>query len=190
MPHFKAAFFSLFVAAATAGCAGAPYAYFVADRTRGAREDAMPIATRNFVPTDSSCADLRVGSEARMFYDEPIAGLKVPTLHVRIYIRNGGLARFEMRPESFVASDDAGRTFPLSQAWQGRERTGIVLADAPARTKVDLFFRLPEGYEVERARAFRLFWGFRVDDEEVRHETSYERAPYRAFRDPFFEAPS
>jgi hypothetical protein len=179
---------AIFVSTLLGGCASPPHAYFFADRTRGEHLDQTPVETRSFVPVGAS--ELRIASEARMFDDEPITGLRVPTLHVRVYVLNYGRAKFEMVPDTFVASDETGARFPLSQCWQNGQRTGIVLADAPTRAKVDLFFRLPEGYDVQRPRSFRLAWGFRVNDEEVRHDTSYERATYRPFRDPFFEAPS
>jgi hypothetical protein len=125
-----------------------------------------------------------------MFQDEPVAGIAIPTLHVRVYIANYGRARFEMRPMSFAAVDEDGVRVPLSASWQDHQRSGIVLADGPSRHRVDLIFRLPEGYEIGKKASFRLLWGFRIGDEEVRHETIFERRGYQPFRDPFFDAAS
>lgn len=55
---------------------------------------------------------------------------------------------------------------------------------------MDLVFRLPDGYDIERPRGFTLRWGFRVGGREVRHETFYERRKDRAFRNPFFASRS
>ena len=176
-------------AAGAAGCAvGRPRAYFAADRTRGEAPDATPIATHNFVPVDSGERRLRVAAEARMYEDEPIEGLLVPTLCVRVYIGNYGESHFEVRADSFTATDDMGQVFPLAQCvCQGR-RTGVVVADPPSEAVLDLVFRLPDGYDVERPRSIRLGWGFRLGEQEVHHETVFERRGDRPFRNPFYEA--
>ncbi len=172
---------------AAPGCAGAggPRAYFAAERTRGLRpEDDAPVRTRNFIPVGAGEAPVRIACEARMFYDEPVEGLRVPTLHVRIYIANWGGARLELRPESFAVVDDAGISLPLARAYEDGRPTGIVISDARRDTCVDLVFPLPEGYDIEHTRSFRLLWGFRLDDREVRHETFFERTSGAEFRGP------
>lgn len=90
-------------------CASKPRAYFAADRTRAAAlETGEPIETRNYLPVAAVGADplvgrLRVATEACMFEDEPLEGLSVPTLRVRVYVSNHGPVPFEMRTADFVA---------------------------------------------------------------------------------------
>ena len=179
----------LALAAALAGCSTPQRAYFAPARTRAecvSPHAEAPVQTRQFVPEDFIQDQLRISCEARMFEDEVVGGVTIPTLRVRVWLYNYSKRRIELRPEEFIAKDDLGRSFKPSEVWHDEKKAHLVLMNPPGRSSVDVFFRLPEGYDLSPVRSLRLQWGFRIDDREYRHETQFERGRDRAFRDPFF----
>jgi hypothetical protein len=175
--------------AALAGCSSAQRAYFAPARTRAelvSPHAEVPVATHQFVPEEFCSDQLRIACEARMFEDEVVGGVTIPTLRVRVWLYNYSRRRIELRPEEFVAEDDLGRCFKPSEVWHDERKAHIVIAKPPGRSTVDVFFHLPEGYDLSPVRAIRLKWGFRIDSREFRHETLFDRGRDHGFRDPFY----
>jgi len=179
--------------AAAAGC-GPERRSYEPTRTRGSSVDIArspseqskePLRTSEFIPLDLASPELRIAAQARIEESEPVEGVRVATLHVRLWIHNYSRRRLELRPREFSATDDIGRTITPSEIRQDGVARGIVLASAPVRTAVDVLFRLPAGFDASAAREILLRWGFRIDEREVRHETTFEPSRDRAFKDPF-----
>ena len=176
-----------------AGCASSPRTYYSPSRTRAAavtispaaKETTTPIETRQFVPADFAHEELRIACEARAFDDAITDRVSLPTLRIRIWLYNYSKHQLELRPGEFYVIDDLDRRLPAPSVEHDGQKTGIVLATPPIRSSIDLVFRLPEGYDLTKPRAVRLFWGFRLDDHEYRHETIFEPNGDRGFRDPF-----
>jgi hypothetical protein len=189
----------LAAAALVAACSSPPRTYLEPVRTRGAAVDisarapsggeAEPVRTAGFVPLEYAEQRIRIACEARIAEEEPLEGIPVAMLHLRIWLHNYSRSTVEMRPAEFVARDDIGRRYSPSRSSADGSRTGIVIARAPVRSAVDVLFRLPAGFDVSGARTMTLSWGFRIDDREFRHETTFEAGRDRAFRDPFATYP-
>jgi len=181
---FRAGFLVLAaIASSVAGCASSSHSYFMPARTRGtaltmesAREIAEPVRTRGFVPADHATEPLRIGCAARLRTEAAAPGAYMSTLSVRVWVINYSNARVELRPSEFRVIDDLERPFALSStALDGRE-TGVALIAPGRRVAVDLVFRrsAASADESESVRSLRLLWGFRIGDEEYRHETTFE----------------
>ncbi len=183
--------FLLTLLAALTGCSSTRSSYFAPTRTRAGvvtekpKPLMVPCDTKQFIPVELQGQEIRIASEARMVEEEPIEGVAVASLKVRVWLYNYSKCHIELRPKEFYILDDVGRRFDLSLARQDGRDTGVVIAKAPCRSAVDLVYRLPAGYDAAAPRSFRLHWGFRIDETEYRHETIFERASDRSFRDPF-----
>ena len=180
------------------GCSSPARTYYEPSRTRGSivdlarpsPEGGEPVETREFVPLEFAGAEVRVACQARISESEPVEGVRVATLHLRVWVHNYSKHRVEMRPKEFVAVDDIDRRFTPTEIRQDGTATTIVLARSPLRSSIDVIFRLPAGYDIRGSRSLKLLWGFRIDEREYRHETLFEAARDRGFHDPFGSFPT
>ncbi len=164
-------------------------AYFRPTETQARQREGDPVQTRYMVPLAANAHGLLLHAEARAFREEFGEGLSHPALQVRLWLRNSSAKTLELRLAEFTITDDEGRTFPFSRGLFQGEATSVVLARPHAARYADVFFRLPQDYDVMAPGALSLHWSLRIGSQEYLQKTRFAREAYRAFQDPFFNVP-
>lgn len=164
-------------------------AYFTPTQTSAVRADGAGVQTRRMVPVEAGAQGLFMHVEGRAFRDAVGQDAAFPTLQVRLWIHNDSSERLELRLSEFVATDEGGSRFGY---WRGEYKgysTGVVLVGPRTRAFTDVYFTLPNEYDVLSPQGMTLHWSLRVGDREYRQTTLFRRAADRAFHDPFAAMP-
>jgi hypothetical protein len=141
------------------------------------------------VPVESGTPGMLMHAEARAYRDAVGDDAAFPTLQVRLWVHNDTDARLELRLAEFVARDDLGNQFRFSRGRYQGAATSVVIVSPRERAHTDVYFHLPNDYDVLEPQGMTLEWSLRIADGEYRQTTSFSRAADRSFHDPFLQVP-
>lgn len=178
----------LLFGAALSGCVS-DRAHFVPVRNDAQHRDGGAVRTRYMVPVDSGASGLYLHSEARTFKDAISEDIAFPTLHVRVWVHNASDAQVEARLSEFEATLDGDTRTRFSRGRFRGESTTIVRVGSRQRAQFDVFFTLPNDYDVTSPSEMTMRWAVRIGQSEYRQTTVFERASNRSFLDPFLSMP-
>lgn len=178
----------LVLAALLSGCVSGR-AYFRPAETRAERAGGAPVRTHYMVPVETGARGLLLHAEARTFLDQIGEDAAFPTLQFRLWVHNDTQQPLELRMAEFTATDDLGNRFEFSKGRYRGEPTTVAIAKPRTRGYADVYFHLPNDYEVLEPERVTLEWSLRVGEREYRQTTLFLRATDRAFHDPFLQLP-
>lgn len=174
--------------AALAGCAPTR-TYFVPTETLARRPGGQAVRTFKMVPVETGQSRLYMHIEARAYLDAVGEVASFPTLQFRYWVHNDAEVPLELRLGTFQATDQSGQPFVFSRGRYEDQITSIVIIPPRTRSFCDVYFRLPEGYDVLSPTHVSLEWSLRVGEHEYTQTTRFERAADRPFHNPFLSLP-
>ncbi len=128
----------------------------------------------------SAVYPIGAGGKAEIYHQgygvRKVHGVGVPCLRIQLSAENDGPDKVSILAGEAKLVDNRGDTLLLGAVERDGEPTpSVVDLEAGSHGQLDLFFDLPQGYDMNRVENFRIYWGCKVGGQASMHDTLFVR---------------